>query len=90
MATAGSWRSHLFEPGASYKVLKEWALYGSSFKAGEIVKYESCGYERYDSASLFRFVPLDTSRGNQVWKLHDDEAELLANEYFERVVESNE
>jgi hypothetical protein len=66
-------------------VLKEWALCGSTFKAGEIVKYESCGYERYDSTSLFRFMPLDASRGHQVWTLHDDEAELTAHEYFERI-----
>ena len=85
MTSAGSWRDKLFETGTRYRVLKDYEFFGSSFKAGLVVEYESCGYERYDSTSLYRFYSEDPGREVLVWRLHDDEPEAKANEYFQKI-----
>jgi len=84
VATAGSWRKGLFKPGAQYEVLKDWSFAGSSFKKGNLITYESCGYERYDSEMLFRFVPSETSeKGSMlVWHLRDSEPDSIVQEHF--------
>ena len=87
MATAGSWREHLFHPGTRYRVLKDWSFFGSTFVVGSTLEYESCGYERHDNETLFRFYPLsDKSAGvGLIWRLRDDEPESRAREYFAEI-----
>lgn len=84
MATAGSWRAGLFKPGVRYEVLKECSFPGDYFTKGEILTYESCGYERYDSETLYRFVREGASQKNAspVWHLRDDQPDTLVNECF--------
>ena len=75
MATAGSWRDEIFEQGAKYLVVKDYEFCGSIFSVGLVVEYESCGYERYDNTSLYRFYSTASERKELIWRLHDDEAE---------------
>lgn len=87
MATEGGWREGLFEKGARYQVLKNWSQRGSVFNKGSIVEFESSGYERYDSESLFRFYEksgLVLKKKELIWSIHDDEPDSKINEYFKK------
>jgi hypothetical protein len=85
VALADSWRSHLFVPGKAYLVLKDWSERGSTFKAGTVVKYERCGYERYDNEAMFLFVQgrgFFRRKANLIWRIRDEEPDSAAREYF--------
>jgi hypothetical protein len=85
MASEGGWRGSLFEKGAKYQVLKNWSARGSTFKQGAIVEFDSSGYERYDSESLFRFYEKSgvlSRKQELIWFIRDDEPVSKVNEYF--------
>ena len=71
--------------GEQYRVLKDYAYFGSTFTAGSTVEFDSAAYERYDSTSLFRFYPAARSPADKnplIWDLHDDEPATKITEYF--------
>jgi hypothetical protein len=85
MAFSGSWRSELFREGRRYRVLKDWSGFGSSFRAGMVVTYKYCGYERYDNESLFMFWErkgLFRRKNELVWRIRDEEDDAKAREHF--------
>lgn len=85
MATAGTWREHPFVRGAKYRVIKDCAYLNFRFIAGSIVEFDSSGYERYDSTSLFRFYQKRSILGKReelIWSLNDDEPDSKIRDYF--------
>jgi hypothetical protein len=85
LAATDSWRAHLFVPGKEYHVLKDWSARGSSFKAGTVVKYERCGYERYDNEAMFLFVQDKgwfRRKARLIWRIRDEEPDSAVREYF--------
>ncbi len=82
MAQKGTWRENILIPGKRYRILKDWSFWGSYFKTGSIVKYESSGYERYDSETLYRFYEENETKTELIWRLRDDAPENIAKEYF--------
>jgi hypothetical protein len=88
VATEGTWRPHSFVPGRRYKVVKDCKYFGSQFKAGDILEFDTSGYERYDCTSLFRFYPVGARKdpsGGLVWNLHDNEPDEKIAEFFSEV-----
>ena len=85
MASEGTWREHPFLSGTKYRVKKDFSYLETRAVAGSIVIYDSCGYERYDNMSLFRFYEKSSTfskRKELIWPLHDDEADSKFDEYF--------
>ncbi len=85
MAQEGTWRKRLFKDGKKYRIIKDWSFFGSHFKTDDVVEFESCSYERYDSETLFRFKRADASRADLIWRLRDNEPDSMVNEYFYEV-----
>lgn len=88
MATEGTWRPHSFVPGKRYRVLKSYVYLRSKFTKGEVLEFDTSGYERYDNTSLFRFYPVGSHKdpsGGLIWNLHDDEPDEKVAEYFSEV-----
>jgi hypothetical protein len=68
--------------------MKNYFYLDSRFGAGAVVVYDSCGYERYDSCSLFRFYakgPFTQKANELIWNLPEDEPDSKINEYFQAV-----
>jgi hypothetical protein len=58
---------------------------GSTFHAGVEVKYEYCGYERYDNESLFVFTERTgffRRKKQLIWRIRDEEPDSKVREYF--------
>ena len=85
MAQEGTWRKNLFKADKKYRIIKDWSFFGSQFKTDDIVVFESCSYERYDSETLFRFKRADSARVELIWRLRDNEPDSMVNEYFSEV-----
>jgi len=83
MATEGGWRENLFQKNQQYRVLKNWSQQGSTFLVNTTVVYDSCGYERYDGQSMFRFY--NKEKEELIWKIHDEEPDSKAKEYFSEI-----
>ena len=92
MAVEGTWRKELFEAGKEYRILKNWGNGEYSIPAGEIIEYDSCGYERYDCETLYRFYfnkGFFSRKKELIWVMHDVEPDTKAKEYFEEIQEKS-
>lgn len=77
-----SWRCNPFETGQTYRVKQDFRSIQFAFTIGQIVRFISEGYNRYDSATIYNFEDTTTGKNLQWW-LSDDEKQDRWEELFE-------
>lgn len=79
-----SWRTNPFTIGKAYRIKNSFKSLQFAFHAGDIVRFVSQGYNRYDSATIYNFQDAITGENLQWW-LADDEPETKWMDLFELV-----
>ncbi len=79
-----SWDRPLFAAGTRLRARHSFERAGSSFVAGELLRFTEHGYSHYDSCFVYTFLSESTGQKKHWW-LHDDEPSELWREHFEVV-----
>jgi len=79
-----TWRKHPFKEGCIYKAKESFTGFfkGGQFVAGQNYLFESAGYSRYDSSTVFTFQEQGSSEPTYWW-WHDDHPDTQCQERFE-------
>jgi hypothetical protein len=77
-----SWRPNPFKIGRTYRIKQDFRSIQFTFVSGQIVRFKSEGYSRYDSATIYAFEDTITGENFQWW-LSDNEDESRWEELFE-------
>jgi hypothetical protein len=78
------WRQSPFVVGKSYRVCKDFKCLRDSFRAGEVLIYDSDAYSRYDSYTGY-FFSQPGAKQLRAWDLHDDEQLEIWRDLFEEI-----
>jgi hypothetical protein len=80
--SSGTWRQHPLVVGHTYAAIESFSGFPSStFVAGRYYALQRVAYSRYDSSTVFTFLPVDDSEPIYWW-WHDEEPDDLCSRRF--------
>ena len=78
------WRVSPFRPGHRYRVRRDFTSLRASFRAGEVLTYDSDSYSHYHGYTGYAFRQAG-SESFRVWDISDDDDLEMWREFFEEI-----